>query len=77
MSSSIFRLNVSQEARKLKALECRMLASFWIMWMERNRRILKIIQGLCQEELSNRISFCSPIWESVSLQFRHYSPSAL
>lgn len=77
MSSSIFSLNASQEARRLKVSECRMLTSFWITWIERNRRILMIIQGLCQEELSDRISFCSAIWASVSLQFRHYSPSAL
>ena len=54
-----------------------MLALFWVIWMERNRRICDDFPGLCVEGLWDRIIFWSALWASVTSEFKNYSLSAL
>jgi hypothetical protein len=64
--------------KKKKILwSCRMLAVFWVIWLERNRRTFDNVPELCVESLWDRITFWSALWASVTAEFRHYSLSAL
>jgi hypothetical protein len=64
--------------KKVKVLwSCRVVAVFWAIWMERNRRIFDDFNGLCVEALWDRVCFWSALWASVTPLFRNYSISAL
>jgi len=65
-------------SKKEKILwSCRLLAVFWVIWMERNKRIFDDVNGLCVEALWDRVCFWSALWASVTPLFRDYSLSAL
>jgi hypothetical protein len=54
-----------------------MLAVFWVIWLERNKRIFDDFPGLCVEGLWDRVNFWSALWTSVTPLFRNYSLSVL
>jgi hypothetical protein len=69
--SALFKtILVLGRGRKDKVLRgCGVLAVFWVLWIERNRRILKSMTEVGVEDLWERVRFWVALWASVSEDF--------
>ncbi|KAB2635258.1 hypothetical protein D8674_025792 [Pyrus ussuriensis x Pyrus communis] len=62
--------------RKAKALwGCLVLAVFWNIWLERNKRIFEDYTGVGVADLWGRVRYWAAFWASVSNEFKNYSLS--
>lgn len=61
---------------KAKALwGCLVLAVFWNIWLERNKRIFEDYTGVGVSDLWGRVRYWAALWASVSNDFKNYSLS--
>lgn len=64
--------------RKARVMwNCTVLADFWVIWLESNRRILLNYSGDVEENAWERIRFWASLWASLSPAFRDLSLSVI
>ncbi|TQD89699.1 hypothetical protein C1H46_024693 [Malus baccata] len=56
---------------------CLVLAIFWNIWMERNKRIFEDYTGVGAEELWGRVKYWAAFWASVTKEFNNVSLSQI
>ncbi|RXH72538.1 hypothetical protein DVH24_012222 [Malus domestica] len=66
------------KGRKAKTLWGSLLmALFWNIWFERNKRVFEDYKGVGVEELWDRVRHWAALWASVSVEFRDYNLSSI
>ncbi|KAM1375219.1 hypothetical protein ACFX2I_025682 [Malus domestica] len=66
------------KGRKAKTLwGSLLLALFWNIWLERNKRVFEDYKGVGVEELWDRVKHWAALWASVSVEFRDYNFSSI
>ncbi|ONI36148.1 hypothetical protein PRUPE_1G572100 [Prunus persica] len=56
---------------------CLVHSVFWIIWMERNRRIFEDYKGVRVSDLWDRVKYWAAFWASVTKDFKDYSYSTI
>ncbi|KAM1060262.1 hypothetical protein TB1_024191 [Malus domestica] len=66
------------KGRKAKTLWGSLLmALFWNIWLERNKRVFEDYKGVGVEDLWDRVKHWAALWASVSVEFRDYNFSSI
>ncbi|CAL9000704.1 unnamed protein product [Prunus brigantina] len=72
------RSNLLQRGKRASTLSGWLLQSvFWIIWLERNRRIFSKYKVVGVGELWDRVKFWAALWAFVTPDFKDYSYSSI